>query len=553
MERLEKLLLFRVGPAVCCVTSNSVETIIRPPEKETHGHDGNLPEIFRHGGNIARVVDVRKKFGLSAAEASDHGNIILSKTDKGLFAFWVDQIINVIDADEGKWGMLPPKLPRDVFSATFMLKDEIILFTDFANIERMRPSVGLTEHLEHLRRKQEQKVVMEAPTTIVTKPEPTTGGTETETIAAAETRSPEPLQERERQAVTEPPPRPVPPVSPRIEETRPRLEPARPTTTTGRPTPPPSPRITEPKPPEPRPEPVKPVMPNIGKSVQEARPASSPSWERPRPEEATTSRDESHKNTRQDLYDDEDEGGWLFGAAMVLVLLLLVGGGWYFYSSLEGPGSESLTDYTAMAPEDHSSMGHDQDSSPDQGDMDHSAMGQGGMDHSMDTADLDAPAQEATDTSAMDQDTVGTETSPPTDQDSAAPPVEEEGYSATIEKQENVVTITLDGPEDALLTANDNSSEQDSATDTTTDTTTEPPTDMAGDTESQQAGTEEQTPAAPASPKVITHVVVKGDTLWDIAEKYVRDPFKYPELARLSNIKNPDLIYPGDIVRIQVR
>ncbi|MDH5325515.1 MAG: LysM peptidoglycan-binding domain-containing protein [Gammaproteobacteria bacterium] len=48
------------------------------------------------------------------------------------------------------------------------------------------------------------------------------------------------------------------------------------------------------------------------------------------------------------------------------------------------------------------------------------------------------------------------------------------------------------------------------------------------------------------------HIVVKGDTLWDIARRYVRNPWLYPELAKLSRIKNPHLIYPGDQVRIVV-
>ena len=52
------------------------------------------------------------------------------------------------------------------------------------------------------------------------------------------------------------------------------------------------------------------------------------------------------------------------------------------------------------------------------------------------------------------------------------------------------------------------------------------------------------------SRKKYIHVVVKGDTLWYIAKKYVQNPWRYPELARLSNIKNPDLIYPGDQVTI---
>jgi len=50
--------------------------------------------------------------------------------------------------------------------------------------------------------------------------------------------------------------------------------------------------------------------------------------------------------------------------------------------------------------------------------------------------------------------------------------------------------------------------------------------------------------------KKYIHIVVKGDTLWHIAKRYVHNPWRYPELAKLSNIKNPDLIYPGDQVTI---
>lgn len=52
------------------------------------------------------------------------------------------------------------------------------------------------------------------------------------------------------------------------------------------------------------------------------------------------------------------------------------------------------------------------------------------------------------------------------------------------------------------------------------------------------------------SSREIIHIVQKGDTLWAIAKKYINNPWRYPELARLSKIKNPDLIYPGDRIRI---
>jgi hypothetical protein len=57
-------------------------------------------------------------------------------------------------------------------------------------------------------------------------------------------------------------------------------------------------------------------------------------------------------------------------------------------------------------------------------------------------------------------------------------------------------------------------------------------------------------PLAPAALDEIVHHVVPGDTLWDIAAHYLDAPFQYPELARLSQISSPDLIYPGDIIHI---
>lgn len=52
-----------------------------------------------------------------------------------------------------------------------------------------------------------------------------------------------------------------------------------------------------------------------------------------------------------------------------------------------------------------------------------------------------------------------------------------------------------------------------------------------------------------------THYVVrKGDTFWDIALELVGDPFEWPNVWKGNDhIKNPDLIYPGNIVMISAK
>lgn len=48
-----------------------------------------------------------------------------------------------------------------------------------------------------------------------------------------------------------------------------------------------------------------------------------------------------------------------------------------------------------------------------------------------------------------------------------------------------------------------------------------------------------------------TYYVKEGDTLWDIASKFLQEPWQWPQIwQKNTQVSNPHLIYPGDVLRL---
>ncbi len=68
--------------------------------------------------------------------------------------------------------------------------------------------------------------------------------------------------------------------------------------------------------------------------------------------------------------------------------------------------------------------------------------------------------------------------------------------------------------------------------------------------ENAEEAVPEQPEIAKTEPQKTYYKIRWGDTLWDIADAYYKNPWRYKYIAKYNGIKNPDYIISGDVITI---
>ena len=145
------ILLYRVGPVLCCSPTRSVESVVVPPVmKKPPGVNELRPGVFKHVNGIVNIVDLRVAFGVDIELRSSAGRIIIVNLEAGMPGFWVDEIIDVIEFPDKGWGQLPVLIPRDVFEKILLLNEKILLYCEFDKLNECRKIGYLRDYIEKL-------------------------------------------------------------------------------------------------------------------------------------------------------------------------------------------------------------------------------------------------------------------------------------------------------------------------------------------------------------------------------------------------------------------
>ncbi len=482
------LLLYRVGPVRCCAPALCVTTLIPPPPL-THlpNSSSSEPGIFQHDGKLVSLIDLRHLFGVEEQDRKQPGRIIICQLTDQHLGFLVDEVIDVIETPGQGWGQIPPSLSGGVFSRSLLLDKKIHLYCEFEKLQTIRSSGLLKPWIQQLQEKNRPRE--NTPTYMTTEAEISEKKSVPAQTAIESSTIPPPARSS---AVGSTPPL-------RQHSPRRRNEAVDKTNLNHKQATKNNPRVTENKR---RPSAVS----------ANARHSATPSTHTSlihHPQETSHLRQSPQTVDHSVSMQTNKAETNLQIIALVLICVAIISTIAYLWpshtsnfvvikSTIDKPIVKALATTKPGLPLPENAFAPSTETT------------------------LDDEADKAT-TTAADEDQNN----------------RENHYQANIEQRQHEVTIILTAPaNDTVLRADKGYSTTDAQTSET----------LLESTPNLASASSPLLP--PQHIDQVIHIVIKGDTLWHIAQRYIHNPFRYPELARLNKIRNPNLIYPGDRVRI---
>lgn len=592
-QNTSSLLLFRVGPVFCCAPSLAVDSIILPPPlNHPPGSNPAKPGIFRHSGHIISCLDLRYQFGVEQAQWVTPGRMVITQLSKGRVGFWIDEILEVIEPPASGWGPLPPLLPRGVFSKTLLHAKEIYLYADFEALYKIPRHGYLQVYIQQLLDQQTRQTIptprkTTTPSNVAKASQPDATNIQhrddtTPTTSETTPQKPTPTAASSKQNhgehdqpsshATKNPTRPsvqshasssmiakvvqrnanaaIPPAQ---TTNATKVIPA--AMATGQHKRPPAMQQTNTEPSTPDRNTTAIKTRNVGTTPHAAKHA---------PASFTPANRTIHtKDVR------EDKTSSLGRFFTFFLFALMAGAAWLVWTLVQPEllatraidKNQPTTSTTAKAnittrPETTFTTDMATDDVVTETETTMHEAARDTLPEARIHIESTPPAKEQTESASTNAGDIASET----EQNAAPTTAREEtpvskpqtpSYRASIEQDTQGLTILIDAPDyvDVFKSSEPTSEAEnvESATlvnDANTETSAALP---------EPAPTAPLTQTKPVLKTEIVHIVVKGDTLWHIAIRYLNNPYLYPELARLSKIKNPDLIYPGNRVHIVKR
>ena len=615
----DALLTYRVGPVLCCGPTLPVVTIIPPPAlTQLPGTNIAEPGIFKHGTYVVSATDLRHRFGVKQENWNQPAKVIIAQHDdlnltRGYF---VDEIKDVISFPEKGWGKLPTHLPRGVFSRTLLLDGHIYLYTEFVKLSQLQGTGYLADYIVHLEKLEEEnkqtatkpsaKTSIEKQTTSTLKKSEKQNIINDNKINTPEIRSSEiksaSISSSNKDETS----------SPIIEEVTPKIEVSAVPNTTNNETPTSLPnnsiiksnqsalKVTEKtlgavdklktKKPTVTSQPTSSKL-KVNIESQDITDKTKP-IENTRIKNKTVSshslvtKESNIKSVKEFLSDNchndklitsnkraspdtsKDESN-IFPIFIIMLFLILIVAVVYFTLKYT-PGYSSDDSVVYPTKEDDISLSQTYEDTSTT------------IDNKINTisdSDITPKNESQTSKETITNESIDKAESNETEPDKSSIDIAplnsskeesilttgdtENEYHATIQQDNDTITIELDGPLPPKINNTDkisieDTNPNDSSVSSEVENKTQHPSDEISITvespESKKINT--KTASTPqknqqdTSSFEIVHIIVKGDTLWAIAKHYLLNPYRYPELAKLSKIHNPDLIYPGKRVRI---